>query len=124
MRQDGFSIVEMMIALVVLTIAVLGFVRTQTGATRAGTQSVQTTLAQVQALDMGERIWLDLADPFEYVDEWENAHDDSLPGWSGEVTAVSGDPELIRIRIEWDSPSVTPGPARYDHFVRVPRVAP
>lgn len=122
--RAGFSIVEVVIALVVLTIAVLGMVRMQTGAMQAGTSGVQATLVQVQALDMGERIWMDLSDPLGRVDDWRSAHEESLPEWSGDVAAEPSDPQLIRIRIEWDAPAADGGRQRHDHFVRVPRVAP
>lgn len=111
-------------AVVLLSFGILGMARLQWGSTSAATGSLQRSLAQVQALDMAERMWLDLTDPDAFVDEWRTTHQGSLPDWTGSVEADPSDPALRRIRIEWTAPSASSGALRFDHFVRLPEVAP
>ncbi|TVP75053.1 MAG: hypothetical protein EA352_09185 [Gemmatimonadales bacterium] len=121
--RGGFTLVEVLVALLVLMVSVLALVQLQWGSLRASTDGTQVTLVQVQALDMAERVWLDVSDPLSQVSEWQEEHEASLPGWTGSVEADAADPRLVRIRIEWDGPSSS-GATRHDHWVRVPGVAP
>jgi len=120
--NSGFTLVEVLVALLVFTVGLLGVAQLQWGAQRASTASFQRTQAQVQAIDMSERMWLDLSNPLAQEAAWQATHGGSFPGWQGSVEATATDPELYRIRIEWDDPS--PREPRFDHFVRLPRVAP
>jgi len=122
--KAGFSLVEVMVTLVILSVGLVGLSQLQWGSSRASTESVQRGMVQVQALDMGERIWLDLRDPLGEVAAWQAAHSGSLPGWSGEVEEDPSDSDLIRIRIEWQGSSASGIRPRFDHFVRIPQVAP
>lgn len=122
--RAGFSLVEVMVTVVILSVGLVGLAQLQWGSSRASTESVQRAMVQVQALDMGERVWLDLRDPLGEVTSWQAAHSGSLPGWEGEVEVDPSDPELIRIRIEWAGSSASGTRPRFDHFVRVPQVAP
>ncbi len=120
----GFSLVEVLVALLVLAIPLLALGLLQAQSQRSSVAAFQRTLAEVQALDMAERMWLDLQDPEGELDAWRSTHETSLPGWEGTVENVPGDPDLYRIRIEWSSPASAGGRAGFEHQVRLPRVAP
>lgn len=118
---SGFTLVEVLVALVLLSVSVLGLMQLQWNSVRAGTSGSQATLVQVQALDMGERIWMDTRTPLGNVDAWREAHESSLPGWEGDVEADASDPLLFRIVIRWDE---SRGRQEHEHWVRIPGVAP
>ncbi len=120
----GVGLVEVIVSMVVLTVALLALARLQFGSHQASTVSLQRTLAQVQALDMSERMWLDLRSPMAGVAAWQAAHQGTLPGWQGTVAAVPGQENLFRVRIEWTTPSGGAGSTALEHMVRIPRVAP
>jgi len=115
---------EVVMALLVITVAVLGLGRTQWQAQRAAGFGFQSTLAEVQSLDMGERVWLDLRDPEAWSDDWAATHGASFPGWDGSVEVDLNDPELVRISIGWSAPGADSSPRVVEHLIRIPRIAP
>ncbi|SEQ00883.1 type IV pilus assembly protein PilV [Ectothiorhodospira magna] len=57
----GFSLIEVMVALLVLSIGLLGLAALQLTALRGAHSAYQHTLASIMAMDAGERLWLSLA---------------------------------------------------------------
>lgn len=116
----GFTLVEALVSLVVLTVGILGLAHLYGFSTRASDSSFRQTVVHTQAVDMAERMWLDLTAPLSQLDAWRADHQGSLPGWNGDVTAVPGDPDLFEIKVQWIGSS---GPTEYSYLLRLPRVS-
>jgi len=74
--QSGFTLLEVMIALVIFSIGLLGLAGLQAGGLRSNTQAQLRTIAVIQAYDMAERI---RANPRGVEDGDYNALDDATP---------------------------------------------
>jgi type IV pilus assembly protein PilV len=74
--QSGFTLLEVMIALVIFSIGLLGLAGLQAGGLRSNTQAQLRTIATIQAYDMAERI---RSNPRGVVDGDYNALDDATP---------------------------------------------
>lgn len=75
-RQQGFTLLEVMIALVIFSIGLLGLAGLQAGGLRSNTQAQLRTIAVIQAYDMADRI---RANRRGVVDGEYNALDDTNP---------------------------------------------
>jgi type IV pilus assembly protein PilV len=75
-RQSGFTLLEVMIALVIFSIGLLGLAGLQAGGLRSNAQAQLRTIATIQAYDMAERI---RANPRGVEDGNYNALDDATP---------------------------------------------
>lgn len=60
-KQRGFSLIEALIALVVLSIGLIGVAATQLKALQSATVGYQRSVASVAAVDAQERLWAELA---------------------------------------------------------------
>lgn len=56
-RQRGFSLIEALVALVVLSIGLLGAAGLQLKALQSATQGYQSSLVSIASLDAQQRIW-------------------------------------------------------------------
>lgn len=124
--RSGFTLVEAVVSLVVLAIGLLALAQLFLFATRTSVNSYRRTIAHVQALDMGERVWLDLIDPLAHHDEWQEENANSLPNWSGPVELEpdeNGNLTLVTITVQWGAP-FGGGGSGYEYRIRVPAVAP
>ena len=74
--QCGFTLLEVMIALVIFSIGLLGLAGLQAGGLRTNTQAQLRTIATIQAYDMAERI---RSNPRGVEDGNYNAFDDATP---------------------------------------------
>lgn len=74
--QSGFTLLEVMIALVIFSIGLLGLAGLQAGGLRSNTQAQLRTIATIQAYDMAERI---RSNPRGVEDGDYNAFDDASP---------------------------------------------
>ena len=74
--QSGFTLLEVMIALVIFSIGLLGLAGLQAGGLRSNTQAQLRTIATIQAYDMAERI---RSNPRGVEDGDYNAFDDATP---------------------------------------------
>jgi type IV pilus assembly protein PilV len=75
-RQQGFTLLEVMIALVIFSIGLLGLAGLQAGGLRSNNQAQLRTIATIQAYDMAERI---RSNPRGVEDTNYNAFDDTTP---------------------------------------------
>ncbi len=122
--NGGFTLIEVLVSLVILSVGMLALGQLFWFASRTSSDSFMRTMAHTQALDMGERMWLDLNDPLGQVDAWQDSHAGSAAGWSGEAAFIeSGEPGLVRIRIRWEEAGAQ-DPMEYEYRVRLPVIQP
>ncbi len=123
-RRGGFSLVKVLVSLILLGVGLFAVAQLFLAGSRVGHDSLHRTVAEIQAVDMGERMWMDLANPLSGVGDWQAAHEGSLPGWKGTVEKVdTGSPDIYRIRVAWRQQRVGAGtPPFFDHFVHLPRL--
>ncbi|WP_412852259.1 type IV pilus modification protein PilV [Ectothiorhodospira shaposhnikovii] len=86
-RHRGFSLTEVLVALLVLSIGLLGLAALQLNGLKGVHSAYQRTLAGVIAMDAGERLWMSLADgkepediQAEWLSDWGN--DTDSPGYT------------------------------------------
>lgn len=81
--QKGFTLIEVMVALVVLSIGLLGIAAMQLQGLKNAHSSYQRTIASIIAMDAGERLWVKLSEDGTISDtdvdavetEWVNTWD-------------------------------------------------
>lgn len=100
----GFTLIEVLVALLVLSVGLLGLAGLQLHALQYAHSSYQRTLVNIQALDMAERMWTHLAEPLAELEEWQKLNETSLPEWKGEVTTALDQPGDYSIEISWRDP--------------------
>lgn len=100
----GFTLIEVLVALLVLSVGLLGLAGLQLHALQYAHSSYQRTLVNIQALDMAERMWTHLAEPLAELEAWRQSNETSLPEWKGEVTTVPDQPGDYSIDISWRDP--------------------
>ena len=100
-QSGGFTLTEVLVALLVLSIGLLGLAGLQLHALQYAHSSYQRTLVNMQALDMAERMWTHLAEPLSELEEWRDSNRLSLPNWKGVVTAMPDQPGAYRLTISW-----------------------
>ncbi len=98
----GFTLIEVLVALLVLSVGLLGLAGLQVRALQYTQASYQRTLVNIQALDMVERMWTNLADPLVELAAWQQLNRGSLPEWQGMATAVAGQAGAYEITISWN----------------------
>ncbi len=101
MNAKGFSLIEALVSLLILSVGLLGVAGLQIYAIHYTQISYQHTLVNIQAVDMVERMWTHLAEPLSELNAWQNLNQDSLPGWQGTVVAVANQPNSYVITILW-----------------------
>lgn len=110
-RSRGFSMIEALVAMVVISVGLLGVAALQAKSLQFTRASYQRSLATLQANDLVERLWAGacaLPTARDSIrDEWRAAYGSSLPGWVGELgydsTAV---PPRYTITIQWTDPRI------------------
>lgn len=121
--RTGFSLIEVMVTLLVLSVGLLGLAGLQLRALQYTHSSYQRTLANIQALDMAERMWTHLAEPLAELDTWQALNNTSLPNWHGEVTTVADQPGDYIITISWvDERFIDSAPTSFTYRLRLPKL--
>lgn len=107
MTQRGFSLVEALIALLVLSLGLVGVAAMQLKALQSATQGYQRSVASVAAVDAQERLWAQLA-TLEVGQTCEDINVDALEqAWANHWFQDNDDTPLRNV-IESDS-SITKG---------------
>lgn len=101
-QSSGFTLIEALVALLVLSIGLLGLAGLQLHALQYAHSSYQRTLVNMQALDMAERMWTHLAEPLSELEEWRASNRLSLPNWKGAVVAAPDQPGAYWLTISWN----------------------
>ncbi len=98
--QSGFTLLEVMIALVIFSIGLLGLAGLQAGGLRSNTQAQLRTIATIQAYDMAERI---RANPRGVEDGNYNAFNDATPTAEDCISAACNAAEMATYDYyEWE----------------------
>lgn len=138
-REKGFSLLEVLVAVVVLALGLLGLAALQLTSLQGGHGAYLRAQAALLAYDMGDRIRANrgVIDSYEFtlgdppacdedlapigtlaerdVDEWLNSLACLLPGGNGSVNVdSSGDTDVVEIEVRWtdrqgDADEVTSG---------------
>ena len=111
--RGGFTLVEMLVAMMLLMVGLVAIGGVFAQSARTGTDSYISTAAATQALDMSERMWLDLPNPISHEPEWRSKNEGSLPGWDGVVTVQDSSAGIYTITVSTSSFS-------HDYLVHVP----
>lgn len=123
-RACGFSMIEVMVTMLIVSVGLLGVGALQAKSLQHGYASYQRTLATVQANDAVERLWANVCDLPDGLDEVEEAwkaeweEDPRMPGWdeSGIAAAAGG---RYTITIEWTD-RVESAPATFTYTTALP----
>lgn len=115
-RQAGVALIEVLVALLIFMLGVLGLVGLQTSMTRAQTESKVRADAVALANELIGRMWTDIDNIGDYdadgcasqsrCSEWQGKVSRSLPAGTGavDVDSVTGD---VTISIGWSMPGGT-----------------
>lgn len=99
-RHAGFTLLEVMIALVIFSIGLLGLAGLQAGGLRSNTAAQYRTIATIQAYDMADRI---RANPRGVSNGDYNALDDTSPATGNCVTATCNATQMATFDYyEWE----------------------
>lgn len=112
-RTKGVSLIEVLVAIVVLSIGLLGVAGLQLRALKTADASFQRTIANIQAQDLVERYWAGVCSMPNVTqrraieDLWRAAQEanPTLPQWTANVAAIlnMADDELnfFQLNISW-----------------------
>lgn len=123
-RQRGMTLLEILVAIVVLSFGLIGLVGLQARALQISVGSEDTNRAALLANELASQMWLARTTslPAATVQAWQEAVEDNtqagLPNGSGDVT-LNGN--VATITIQWRAPSAAVGQEnRYVTQVVVP----
>lgn len=111
----GFSLIEVLVAVAVLSIGLLSLAALQASALRHALGSFQLSVAKLHVLDAAERLWasrcvaLDSHALDTLTAEWQAAHTQTpgqftLPGWQGGIARVGstgGPVGTYQVAVQW-----------------------
>ncbi|MCG5501784.1 type IV pilus modification protein PilV [Ectothiorhodospira lacustris] len=138
-RQAGFSLIEALVALLLLSVGLLGLAGLQLLGMQSSHSAYQRTVATVIAMDAGERLWIRLgqdgtldtttvsAVEEDWLEFWTNPDPVdgrvSLPGLSAsQITEASGG-RVYTILVRWSEERLNePGSvSSFEYVVRLPQ---
>ncbi|NCA71802.1 MAG: type IV pilus modification protein PilV [Sphingobacteriia bacterium] len=119
-RQQGVTLIEVLIAMLVLSIGMLGLAGLYLSALRASQDMHFRVLASLAAEDMVEHIRI-TGDVDDYLIEWQEDLEHRLPGGRGEIV-VGSDSHVVTVtweqRTRWmDDPDVDVSRHSFSHEV-------
>ncbi|WFM72925.1 type IV pilus modification protein PilV [Halomonas sp. CKK8] len=130
--QQGFTLVEALVALLVLSIGMLGIASLQLRALQGTHSSLQRTVASLAAQDLQERLWSSYSgDPScpkaldsDQLNQWHATWGEHLPMLGADPLDADDDADACRfmVTIEWQDRRFTDGePIEDDESERVHR---
>ena len=135
----GLTLIEVLVALIVLSVGVLGLAGLQITSLQYSQSSYERSIAVMQANDLVERLWAGLCDPDnDFFDDdgnvdvdvdpidaikaaWEGDHDANLRGWDPDLELESA-PATMKLTLEWDSRVDDDETESFEHFFRLPQI--
>ena len=129
-QQSGFTLIEALVALLVLSIGLLGAAALQLKALQGAQSGYQRAVASLAAQDAVERLWAQFDSERNECNglegetgEWERLWQDAIPGLSGTVEPAAGDC-TFHIVLAWDAPHGDAGETRLAYTARLPGSGP
>lgn len=126
-KKAGFSLIEVMVALVVLSISLLGVAALQIKSLQSTHAAYQRTVASVIAQDASERLWMALAKgaintstiQTAWLDTWQ-ASNVTLPGLQGSIVRNGN---VYTVTVTWNESRFS-GEGTGVSFVYITRMLP
>lgn len=125
-HQSGFTLIEALVALLVLSIGLLGAAAMQLKALEGAQSGYQRAVASLAAQDAVERLWAQFDSERNEcnglageVAEWERLWQDSIPGLSGTVEPAA-DECTFHIVLAWEASHGSAGETRLAYTARLP----
>ncbi|MBZ9566588.1 type IV pilus modification protein PilV [Modicisalibacter tunisiensis] len=133
----GFSLIEALVALLILAIGLLGVAGMQLKALQSTHMGYQRTIATLAAQDLQERLWRGLADDSacpdpsstdwkaQMKDKWAPEWGQWLPGIGENPVSLGGGNCVYDISVSWDEGRATPDESNrqaFDYTVRLPNL--
>ena len=110
-RNDGFTLIEVMVALVLSSIALLGLASAQLKSLQYATNSFDYTVSLIQANNTVEQFWVDLCalqqGNIEYNDDYKSTLSPELSQYT--LTLPENFSNSFQIAVEWNDERVTDG---------------
>lgn len=131
----GFTLIEVLVALLVLSVGLLGTAAMQLQSLQGAHAAYQRSIASLAAQDAQERLWAKLAEDGSCPDwseandlgdtdtNWDIFWDTYLPGFTSSASVEQPDTDVCRfdISIEWrDSRFGGDGAVDFEYSVRLP----
>jgi type IV pilus assembly protein PilV len=124
-QQTGMSLIEVLTALLIFSIGILGMISLQTRAMQFSTSAEDTNRASLLANELAAQMWDSgsvTVDPTAWAGRVADTVNGGLPGGTGMVTV---DGNVADITITWRSPNAAAGEAnRFVTQVLIPQLAP
>ena len=109
-HNTGFSLIEVMIALVLSSMALLGLAAAQSKSLQYATNSFQYTVALVQANNAVEKFWLDLCDLQQGIIVYDNDYKATfIPVAGYTLTLPNNFTNDFEINVSWVDERITDG---------------
>ena len=125
-RKSGFSLIEVMVTLLVLSIGLLGVAALQVVSLQYSSTSLHRSIAVIQANDLVERLWAnicqisDATERGNIVSGWDIAHANSLPGRSGALRFTA--PPVYEIEVSWSEQRLGEGTRDFTYSTILPNL--
>lgn len=108
-KEKGFSLIEILVAMVILLVGILGVGAMQATALKRGTEADVRTAALIAAADLTERVRVRLGGCTAFTCSVSGAANAELAGWQGDLKSllpmatgsVSVNQTMMTITISW-----------------------
>ena len=123
---SGFSLVEVMVTLLVLSVGLLGIAALQVTSLQSSSASLHRSTAVIQANDLVERLWANVCDVPDanrrqaIEDAWNTTHAGSIPGRTVPNPVFNNG--LYTIDIRWDESRLAAGTQGFVFVTRFPNL--
>lgn len=123
-QVSGFSLIEVMVTLLVLSIGLLGVAALQVAALQYSNTSLHRSMAVIQANDLVERMWTNICEITDstqqsaIVADWNAAYLNSIPDRSGALDPSAA--PVYEIEVAWSEQRLDDGTRNFTFFTMLP----